>query len=435
MSSIAACACALALVAARPSLAQAPGDSAAAASRAMAESLALARARSAAWKQITALEVAPQQSLGQWASASPARERALRAWVRRAPRAGAARHYSDGTCDVDVTIQPAELAAEAARILTEEPGGGAAAALEASRDLLRSGRRWPVVWATGTAGAAQDDADRAHPGWEDVTIEGVELAQRAAAADAVQALIDEAARLRLTPARRLGDFLDTDATVREAVAAAVQTSAKLSVQIGLDQVASAEATLGMTELIRILTDVHQRVYRGEEFHSADFREMALLTASRELRASGLAVPPARCITRPPYETIELDVPAWAQDTLGELGQYEPLDGMELPLAVAAELARFDAIDRLRRKVEALQVQPAATVATVLETNPALKDDVVIFFSSTRAVGRAETASDGSVLVRVELPLTRLWWIVRRGMQLVEVEPPEPQSQPAPESAP
>ena len=54
------------------------------------------------------------------------------------------------------------------------------------------------------------------------------------------------------------------------------------------------------------------------------------------------------------------------------------------------------------------------------------------------ISQAKPQPDGSLAVNVELPLRRLWEIVRRGMTYVEVYPPdEPPSasQPADEESP
>lgn len=404
------------------------------AQRTFVEQLATARARTLIWGQVSALPVEGGRTLGAWAAEDVSRERGLRMWVRQLPRFGPPRIYSDGSCEVDIRLQPEALRAQLAQVASagEDP---ARAALPPQLDS--AARRAPVLWATGAASAGEQDPGRKYPGWEDVTIEGVELARRAAEADAVHALFEEAGRLKLTAARRLTDFLNSSEAVREAVLSALQKSARVAVESGLDQVASAEASITMTDLIRILTDVQQRVYQGDEHHAADFREMALMTPARELRATGLAAPPQRFITRPEFELIELDRPAWTEQTLSDVGRYQPLEEDALPQSVAAEAARIDGMDRLRRQVEALPVSDGVTVEQSLALREDLKPDVVVFLSGARPVGPPETAADGTISQRVELPLRRLWLIVRRGMTAIEVGPEElgAATQPATQSAP
>lgn len=404
------------------------------AQRTFVEQLATARARTLMWREVSALPVEGGRTLGAWAAEDISRERSLRLWVRQLPRFGPPRIYSDGSCEVDVRLLPEELRAQLAQVAS--PGAEAARAALPPQ-LESAARRGPGLWATGVASVGELDPGRRYPGWEDVTIEGVELARRAAEADAIHALIEEAGRLKLTAARRLSDFLNSSEAVREAVLSALQKSARIAVESGLDQVASADASISMTELIRILTDVQQRVYQGDEHHAADFREMALMTPARELRATGLAAPPQRHITRPEFELIELDRPAWTEQTLFDVGHYQPLEEDAIPPGVAAEAARIDGMDRLRRQVEALPVSGGVTVEQLLALREDLKPDVVVFLSGARPVGSPETAADGTVSQRVELPLRRLWLIVRRGMTVIEVGPEElsAATQPATQSAP
>ena len=87
-------------------------------------------------------------------------------------------------------------------------------------------------------------------------------------------------------------------------------------------------------------------------------------------------------------------------------------------------ARLDGIDKLRRKVEQLVIQEGATVSEFLAYHQDLKDDVVLFLSGARPKGQPRTLTGDSVEVEVEVPLRRLWEIVRRDMKLENVEPPE-----------
>jgi hypothetical protein len=89
------------------------------------------------------------------------------------------------------------------------------------------------------------------------------------------------------------------------------------------------------------------------------------------------------------------------------------------------------MDVLRKQVEALVIKDDVTVEQWLGYHPELKDDVVIFLSGARVADRGRVESDGTAEVRVELPLGRLWKIVRRGMQRVEVDPPERDAEKAP----
>jgi hypothetical protein len=339
--------------------------------------------------------------------------------VRTRPRAGNARVYSDATCDVDVRVEPGELTA----LLVEA-------------DVSSAARDWPVPWSTGTASLTEKASSRKPAGWEDVSLQGIQFARRAAATDAVYALLEQAGRLRVTAAHRLRAFLESDEDVFEAVYAAVERTAKIVVEEAPDQVAVAQAEIGMTELIRILTNVHQTHYRGDLFHAPDFREMTLNAKSSELRATGLAIPPIRYRQLPPHELTEFDAPPWASTTLSADGHHQPVDGEELAHDERVERARLDGMAELRNKLEAMTVHGGVAVAQVLGSRSELQDDFAVFLSGARVVDEPRGQPDDTLTVDVALPLERLWKIVRRGMERIEVDPlPHATTRPVSETTP
>lgn len=404
--------------------------------RSFLERLAFARARADLYDQVEKLALKPELTVGGWAVRDTTRHRELRRWIRTRPRYGGPRVYSDGTCDVDVRLAPDELGSKLIALLERQPPEQEPKL--ATADIMKAAGRWPVLWGSGCASLTEKTRSRKPVGWENISFDGIELARRAAVADAVDALLEKAGRMKVTAARWLREFLESDDDVFEAVYEAIRNAATITVDHAPDQVAVADARIGMADLIRILTEVHQQHYHGDVFHAADFREMALSARRSDLRAEGLATPPERYRQREPYELIELDTPQWVEQTLRVTGCYDPLDTESFARDVQIELARFDGMDELRKTVEALVVKDNVTVEQLLGYRRELKDDVVIFLSGARVVGDPRTEPDGTLQVPVELPLERLWLIVRRGMERVEVDPPEqaaPTTQPAPTTHP
>lgn len=393
--------------------------------RNLLERLALARARADLWRQVAALPIRPGLSVGQWANRDAGLDRALRLWVRARPAAGNPRIYSDSTADGDVRLETAELLRTLQRLRSEfSPDGGQPVT---DADLAEAARRWPVLWGAGQADKQEQAAAGKRPrGWEDVTAEGVELARRAAAADALAALLDQAGTLKISAARRLREFFDAGAELRLAVAVGLEQHASVQIETALDQVAVAEASITLPALIRVLTQAHQEKYKGADFHAADFREMALLADRERLEAVGLACPPASALVREPYELLDLDAPAWADSTLSAVGRSAGGAGAAAP---SADAARLDAVDQLRQKAEALPLRGGATVEQFLGYHTDLKEDVVLWLSGARQVGAPAAPATGGIEVRAELRAKRLWHILRRGMKVIEVDPP-PTSAPA-----
>lgn len=389
------------------------------AERTALEQVALARARTAMLAQLGPLPMG-QGSLQEWLREDVDLDRAVRFWARTWPQQGRFRWYSDGVCEVDVRVTPEDLRAGLQPLLSEYPLASERRGVDEER--LRSiARAWPVLWATGAAGESGPLRSPNPSGWEDVTRDGLELARAAATADAVYALLDEVSRLKISNARRLRDFLASGSNVREATRAALARSASVRVRFEPDQVAVAEASIDMRTLLGILTEVCAAHPERGEYQAADFREMALLAERETLTARGLAPPPQAETLRTRYRLIEYDAPAWSHTTARAVGRAE-VTLAEAEEDVRLEAARLDGIDQLRRALDALEVRPNVTLRSILGYHTELKGDLALLLGSARVMGTPVRRADGVLEVRVELPLRRAWEIVRRVMEIEEVEP-------------
>jgi len=382
------------------------------------ERLALVRARGDLLAAVQQLRLTDELSVGDWAAASVALDRDLRRYVRSLPSTGPPRVYSDGALELDLRLTRNELWGQLAALWREHQA--VAARRLSQSDLDSAAQRWPTLWATGSASKSEQAPADSPLGWEDVQAEGRRLAEQAAAADAAHALLDLAGRLKVTAARRLSEFLDSDAGVHDAVAEAVQAAASMRVDFAPDQVAVAEARIGLADLIRILMDVHARLYRGDLFHAADFRGLTLSTPQAELTAAGFATAPARYRLASPVARLEAGAPAWASAGLAALGSFVPGEAGDLPLELRVELARLDGLEGLRRQIERLVVRRDVTVGQLLEHRSELKPDLATFLTGARAVHELESTADATGELRMELPLRRLWLILRGTVK--EIEP-------------
>lgn len=402
-----------------------PPDEIAAAEREFLESLALARARTKLIGRMEVLPLVDDLTVGRWASQNIGRERKLRLWGRSLPRVGPVRIYSDASCDVDVCLSPTALAAA---ILEISAADGRTAAGVSADEVRTAVASWPELWVSGSSELVEMTSLRAPAGWEDVSAEGIVLAEQAAVADAVHALLEKAGGLRVTAARRLKIFLDSE-DIYEPVFQAVKSAAKVVVEATTEQVAVARIDIGMTEFIRILTEVHQAHYRGSDFHAPDFRDMTLSNNEPRLEAIGVAVPPERYRLRERTSPRAADQPAWVEQMLSTTGRCLRSPSDRIAYEERIESARIEAFASLRRQAEELVVSGNVTVGLFLESHPELRDDFALFLSGARVhVVRsdesASTAPDGAVFVQADLPLLRLWKIVTRGVKPSEAELPK-----------
>ncbi len=382
------------------------------------EQIALGHARGALFERVLALPLAERSTVGDRLAEDAERDRALRLWVRTRPAIGKPRHYSDQVCEVDVRVDPNDLEVRLAQL--------AADGLEPGR-LHSAARTWGSVWATGRATPTERGRGAQPIGWEEVTVDGVAMTGAAATADAQHALLEQAARLKISRTRRLGEFFAVSAEIRAAVAAEIARAASAKLEYAPDQVAVAEARLPIRELLRVLTRVHEEQYRGDDFAAADFREMVLLAGANELVATGLATPPNTALLLPRYLPIEHNAPEWANRSLTAVGRCVPAHDEKLDETARSAAARLDGLDQLSRQASQLVIQKRTTVGEFVGYHQDLKDDIVLWLSGARAAAPATTQADGTTELKVELPARRLWEIVRRRMKVEEVEPAEDRS--------
>ncbi len=147
------------------------------------ERVALAKARSELLARGYALKLRESLTIGDWAAHDLGRDRALRLWLRQTAAYGAARTYSDGSCDVAVRLAPAAIE-QKLEALSATSGATADGAV-ATPDFSLAACEWPVLWAQGTAWPTEAELAQQPEGWEDVTPVGLEMTRRAAEADAL----------------------------------------------------------------------------------------------------------------------------------------------------------------------------------------------------------------------------------------------------------
>lgn len=394
-----------------------------AAQQRIVERIARAAARTQVIADIRDLPLGRGASVGQWIDRNPDLDRALRLWARDLPAHGHPRIYSDGVCEVDVRVLPDAIVSKCREWLDAYPS--TANKIDLTRRRLDSAAQsWPWIWATGRATLPRQRRASHPEGWESVSPAGVDRARDAAIRDALAALRSEVGRLTLGDGRRLDDFLNTSDAIGHAVQIGLERAADVQVEYEADQVAVATARVDVVDLVRLLTRAHEEHYSGSAIQVADFRAMATRVGRGMISGTGLATAPADATAQSQYAPIEYNAPKWAGNTIEAAGRFVSPAATEVTGTLRIEAARLDAIDNLRRQIMSLAIQQDVTVAQFAAIHGELKPDIVLFLSGARIVGRPRLLGDGITEVRVELPMHRLWEIVRRKMALEEVEPPQ-----------
>jgi hypothetical protein len=275
--------------------------------------IALAIARTQLLDDVLNLPLSAGVTIGDWAARSPDRDRALRRWIRTRPAAATPAQLPGGGWQAAVHVEAANLARELRRLAEAAPisPGGEVDEPASAAEWDEAASEWPPLEsrafvsaesavASAEPAVAPDQraaAPDSPPGWEDVTAEGTQLASDAARAMALHALLNEAARLKLTEVYQVREFLADSPAVEQAVRDELAQIAAVEVQYDLDQVAIARAQVHVRDLIAALARVHEAHYAGSEVRTADFRTMRMLVGAGLLRAIGSAAPPESCRLR------------------------------------------------------------------------------------------------------------------------------------------
>ncbi|MBW7904668.1 MAG: hypothetical protein H3C42_03755 [Phycisphaerae bacterium] len=378
------------------------------------EARALARARTTLMRLASDLPIGDGLSVGRWAAQDPNVDRALRAWLRARPPHGPARRFhGDGgngrACDVDVRLDAQTLLDRLLELRT------AHRSMLSEERVRAAARGWPRLWATGDAAENESPPTSDAPGWEDVTPAGLEMAREAAAALAILELLEQCAALKLTPVRTLAEIV-VDGQMRDALRGILAAASETTVELEAGQVVRAEACIDVARLAAALREFAYSDPAGRDLGVDDFREMVLRARASRLCAVGHAVPPDS--QRPQHEPAApcSGAPAWARQTIRTTGRTACVSVL-VHAAVREELARQDAIQRLRDEALALPAGPGLTVGqrlgydTAAWPESAAMQDFETFLAAARLTGAAQAGDERTFSVEVELPLRRLWLIV------------------------
>ena len=394
--------------------------------------LALTRARGTMYERVRGLALRDGLTIGDWVCGDIDRALALREWARRQPQTSDPRCFSNDSVDVDLRIEPAALASFLIELAKKaQPPAEPTVTPE---NIRQAAQRWPVLWSTGSAWPDEKLDANTPAGWENISGEGVRMAREAATAEAIYDLLERAGLLRVTAARRLRAFWESDERVFDALREAVTRSATVTVNVTPAQVATAESELGLPELIRILIDVHERHPGGGFFTATDFREMALNVREPVLRGSGIVTPPKSCRILPPR--LPAGTPDWAGSKLRVECVYTSPNGDKNEERSCAEAARMLGMDQLRRRIEELEIRAGVAIGQLTEYDREYKDDISLLLSGARQIEPSAVDDEGRVKVHLELPLERLWRTVHSGTRRTDAPASGPATtQPVKENAP
>lgn len=333
------------------------------------------------------------------------------------------------TCRVEVAVGIAEMAREWARLLRQ--------ASVAPNDELEQIRQWSVhagegkLSAGGTAeclgvtssrpAAAEDGAGMPvlPDGWEYLPAEALDLARRAAAAEAAERMRVRCRALHLGTGETLGDVFDLYGRFEDAFLDEMQRQADGKPIYEPFGVCRLPMKLSLKEIAAVLARAADATSKDVGLPRMDFTQLTDPgQRGSTISVEGVGVPPPARLAWP-GRSPSTEAPTWATETLTAIGQSPPAVDMPADLDAAGgreaaiERARLDAIRNMWLQVDELVLPGRRRVQDVVLAHPEVAADLAALEDRMQDVSQPEVNEAGRASVKIMMPLAPLWDVLSR----------------------
>lgn len=275
------------------------------------------------------------------------------------------------------------------------------------------------------------------PGWENVTVQGRLLAERAARADAMRKLAERIRGVHITATTTVRDFV----TQSDAIDAQMRARLVGARQVGPtrflpDQTCEMDLEVSIQDVTKWLTEVQEWAVHPGAHHldhpirTYQFERIMDFSPERVLRETGAGVPrgdtirgaaPASSSFAPPPPPAQAPV-----EVVSAKGSGVPREGEAGAAArlSAERAAEVDARRNLLEKVQGVRIEGQTTVKDFMVQSDQVRASVQSVLMGSD-LGEPKYMSDGSVEVIASISLDKIFAIVRPGGP-----PPVVRAQPA-----
>lgn len=400
-------------------------------------------ARADAYRQLVAkackLPLAGARTVGDLTAASASMVIGLRQLVARAQPVGEPRHYSNGHVEVDLDLPIGPLVEGLGRLAS----GSLPTPIKASdMDALEKQAKVGGLRATGFGRPPTDDeltgppgwpggrqaGDLAPPGWANVTPAGFKAAQRAAELDAIDHLARKIAELKMERGGTVAALIAAAPTVDQGLRQRFKALRFTKPEYLPEQICRLSVEVEIRDVVERLVQLLGPIDPKPQVSEADIKSIIRLARARRIRAAGYGLVPSSALRKVRFAVVDVDEPAWSKEILrvtcqGIMPKFETVT--DQAVEIATQDARIGAQLKLAEQIDLFELPGGVTVGAFLQRHEKLAEDILTFLGSARPTKPVEVdKSRYQVKLTLELPLRRLWLILRDAIPTVETTKPK-----------
>ena len=386
-------------------------------------------------EQIYGLRIDAETTVKDFVTESDVIRTQVKAFLRGAKMVGRPRYYSDGACDVDYEMTLATVITNLKRIADGYVKKGKFKG-DYFEQITKHTKLTKIV-VTGS-GAPREDVDygdavdgglatgvlrssmqprKVPAGWEDVTAQGRLMALRGAQVDAYRQIAERVIGVLVASETEVKDFVTEMDLIRTFARGRLVGVKITGHRFMCDQVAEVDCEMTLETLVTTVKTIVDGKVKHGKFTGDYLRQVFTKAKLTKIKATGRSVPAARFI-RGSTSTVGIDEPpAWTANVVKATGTGAVDQAMLAENAAQAWLnaeraATLDGLRKLGEQVDGLRIDSTTLVKDFVAEHDAIRSDMNTFIRGARIVAKRRL-DDGTAEVDVELPLERLWLIVKR----------------------
>jgi hypothetical protein len=253
-----------------------------------------------------------------------------------------------------------------------------------------------------------------------VTGQGRLMAEQAALRVAQRNLSERINGLFITSETTVKDFVATSDEIHTQMVGFLAGARKVGVRYhDSELIVEVDVEVTLQSLIAKLEEWHKEFYKGDQIAVQDFQKLSLTTEEKDIRETGMGVPPEKYLKDVPpiglsAVTFATQASNWPP-TMSATGQAavdtESTNAAQAKL-MAQRAAELDARRKLAEQIDGLLITSSTSVKDFVAMDDSIRTSMLTFQQGGRRVPGSEVMKpDGTAEVVVEIELPPLWNMV------------------------